>query len=170
MGICLGLFFLPNVWLMIFVRLVITFTILICVWLISTSQCWKYCNCFYKISCWVIFCYYSICRFTDWMQLMDSNKALEPFPVASTKLFWMVDSFMWTFILLMWHILDDVPFAKWSLACFEDFVSTPFAWLLVFNGKIRLMELETCDDNIEMMVLKTSFLLLLHMWRCSRVL
>jgi hypothetical protein len=42
--------------------------------------------------------------------------------------------------------------------------------LLVFNGKIRLMELETCDDNIEMMVLKTSFLLLLHMWRCSRVL
>lgn len=132
-GNFLGWLFLANAWPMIFVRLIITFTILICVWSISTSQCQKYCNCSYKISCWVIFCCFSICRFTDWMWSMDSIEALEPFLVASTKLLWVIDYLLRTFILVMWHPLDDVPFAKWSWTCFEDFVFTPLAWLLVFS-------------------------------------
>jgi len=48
--------------------------------------------------------------FLTWMWSMDSRKVLKPFSIASTKFWWVVESFIWTLVLLTcWpHPLVDL--------------------------------------------------------------
>jgi hypothetical protein len=128
---------------MIFVKPTIVFTILICVWLIFASQCWKCYRCLCKISCWVIFHCSSIYRFINWMSSMDSTKALEPFFVISTKLLWITIFSLLTHVLLMWCPLDGVLFAVWlptllwRFCTYTTCMVVNFQWTMFFLSNSR---------------------------------
>jgi hypothetical protein len=72
-----------NVWCMICVKLGMAFTILFWVEFISSFLCLKYSNCSYKISCWIIFCYFSLYKVITWMQSIKFIKAFKPFFITS---------------------------------------------------------------------------------------
>ncbi len=69
-----------------------------------------------QISCWTIFHWFSIYRFTKWMQTTNSIKALKLFFATSTKLWWVSKCFLntcianmltkfcsWSHRILKWH-------------------------------------------------------------------
>jgi hypothetical protein len=76
-----------------------------------------------QISCWTIFHWFSIYRFTKWMQTTNSIKALKLFFATSTKLWWVSKCFLWTLVLpICWpnFVADHIEFSNGI----KDFVST----------------------------------------------